>query len=77
MNSFIIFLIALQEHVELFTDHQRSHIPHTILDVIFSQEMEPSETTGVKEEPIQAENSNTCEVQKEALTVVKAGDDNA
>ena len=29
------FQPALQQHVESFTDHQRSHIPQSILDVIY------------------------------------------
>jgi symplekin len=30
---------SLQQHVESFTDHQRSHISQSILDVIFSDQL--------------------------------------
>ncbi|RWS16735.1 symplekin-like protein [Dinothrombium tinctorium] len=37
------FKPALQQHVQSFTDTQRSHIPQTILDVIFSDDIVPVE----------------------------------
>ncbi|RWS26462.1 symplekin-like protein, partial [Leptotrombidium deliense] len=50
------FKPAMQQHVQSFTETQRSHIPQTILDVIFSDDDMPVDETVsdeilVKEEP--------------------------
>ena len=45
------FKPALQEHVNSFTDTQRSHIPQSILDVIFAEDIVEENKEESKPEP--------------------------